>query len=406
MPQHRTRCVKISWVHIGLRAFLFVTALVCYTATTADAQTLSVLYAFTGGANGSMPSDGVIRDSAGNIYGTTLTGGNHNYGTVFKLTPAGVQTVLYSFTGGTDGAYPAGSLIRDAAGNLYGATGTGGILSCNSGTGCGTIFKIDSRGTETVLFSFTGGNGGQFPMGGLVRDSAGNFYGTTDSGGTSNAGTVFRLDKNNNLTVLYSFTGVTFGPDGGYPNGALVRDSSGNLYGTTYSGGTYNGGTVFKVDSSGNETILHSFSGTDDGAYPSAGVIRDGAGNLYGATRIFGASNAGTVFEVSAAGQTTVLYAFTGGSIGSNDGNGPDGGLVRDGVGNLYGLTVAGGEFGWGVIYRIDPTGKETTLHSFRGGRDGKIPTGSLTRDSKGRLYGVANQGGSGGQGNVFRLTP
>jgi uncharacterized repeat protein (TIGR03803 family) len=405
MPQHRTRCAKISWTLIRVRTFLFAAALAVSAANIADAQTLSVLYAFTGGANGSLPSDGVIRDSAGNIYGTTRTGGTHDYGTVFKLTPAGVQTVLHSFTGGTDGGYPAGSLIRDAAGNLYGAADTGGILSCSPGLGCGTIFKIDSRGKETVLFSFTGGTSAQFPRGGLVRDGAANFYGTSETGGTANAGTVFRLDKNNNLTVLYSFTGVNGGPDGGYPNGALVRDSSGNLYGTTSAGGTDNFGTVFKIDPSGNETILHSFV-YSEGANPAAGVIRDGAGNLYGATRIFGANNAGTVFEVSAAGQTTVLYAFTGGSIGSNDGNTPDGGLVRDGAGNLYGVTALGGTYGYGIIYKIDPSGRETTLHSFTSGLDGQIPDGSLTRDSKGNLYGVANQGGKRGQGTVFRLTP
>lgn len=405
MPQHRTRFARASWKHVSVRAFLFAAALAFSAANIADAQTFSTLYSFTGGANGMLPRDGVIRDSAGNIYGTTWTGGTYDNGTVFKLTPAGVQTVLYSFTGGTDGGYPAGSLVRDAAGNLYGATSSGGLLSCSSGNGCGTIFKIDSTGKETVLYSFTGGNSGQVPRGGLVRDNAANFYGTTDSGGTSNGGTVFRLDTNSNLSVLYSFTGINGGPDGAFPNGALVRDSSGSLYGTTNYGGAYGFGTVFKIDPSGNETILHSFIDTE-GAYPWAGVIRDAAGNLYGTTSVFGANNAGTVFEISAAGQTTVLYAFTGGSVGSNDGNTPDGGLVRDGVGNLYGLTEFGGKFGFGTIYRIDPAGKETTLHAFRGGRDGKIPTASLTRDSKGRFYGVANQGGSGGQGNVFRLTP
>lgn len=396
MPQHRTP-------HATVRTFLLAATLILSAANIADAQGFSVLYSFKGGANGSLPGAGVIRDSAGNVYGTTLTGGTYNYGTVFKLTPAGAQTVLYSFTGGTDGAYPNG-VVRDAAGNLYGATGTGGILSCNSGTGCGTIFKIDSTGKETVLFSFTGGNGGQFPIGSLVRDSASNFYGAA-SGGTSNGGAIFRLDQNNNLTVLYSFTGANGGTDGAAPTGSLARDSSGNLYGTTVFGGTYGFGTVFKIDPSGNENILHSFIDSE-GANPVAGVIRDAAGNLYGTTKIFGAHNAGSVFEVSAAGQTTILYAFAGGNFGSTDGNSPDGSLVRDSAGNLYGLTELGGAYGFGTLYRIDPSGKETTLHSFTSGVDGLDPTGPLIRDSKGRIYGVANQGGKSGQGNVFRFTP
>jgi uncharacterized repeat protein (TIGR03803 family) len=314
----------------------------------------------------------------------------------------GVETLLYTFTGGPDGAYPAGSLVRDASGNLYGVTSQGGLLSCKAyPLGCGTIFKVDSSGKETVLYSFSGGSDGAIPTGSLLRDSAGNLYGTTQSGGRSNGGVVFRLDPNNNLTVLYNFR--FFRGYGASPNGALVRDTSGNLYGTTYAGGgPVFCGTVFKISQSGVGSVLHSFDGTD-GCGPRAGLTPDDAGNLYGTTEGTIAFK-GTAFKLSFdSGMTTVLHTF--GSTNS-DGCYPDGALVRDSAGNLYGNTLSCGDAGHGTTYKIDPGGTETILYNFTGQTDGWNPWGTLAIDPKGTLYGVTNRGGADGQGEVFKLTP
>jgi uncharacterized repeat protein (TIGR03803 family) len=250
----------------------------------------SVLHNFTGGADGGDPYGGVILDAQRNSYGTASEGGESNNGVVFKIAPSGHETVLYSFTGGADGASPYGSLLRDAAGNLYGTTFAGGT------SGAGVVFKINSSGEETVLYSFTGGDDGGYPLGGLVRDSAGNLYGTTDGGGVSSAGVVFKIDPSGRETVLYSFTG---GDDGGYPEWVtLARDAAGNLYGTTVFGGTGNAGVVFKIDTYGRETVLHSFTGGDDGGSPYAGVILGPQGQLYGTTPFGGKENIGVVFEI------------------------------------------------------------------------------------------------------------
>jgi uncharacterized repeat protein (TIGR03803 family) len=209
---------------------------------------------------------------------------------VFKIDGAGNYTVLYSFTGGVDGGSPLAGLIFDSKGNLYGTTIGGGALSA------GVVFKVDTSGNETVLYSFTGGADGGFPFGGVVLDSKGNLYGTTNGGGASGAGVVFKIDKSGSETVLYSFTG---GNDGAYPLWVtLARDAAGNLYGTTVGGGTSNAGVVFKVDTSGNETVLYSFTGGDDGGNPRVGVTLGPDGNLYGTADSGGASSAGAVFEI------------------------------------------------------------------------------------------------------------
>jgi uncharacterized repeat protein (TIGR03803 family) len=255
----------------------------------------TVLHRFTGGADGALPHAGLVRDQAGNLYGTTTLGGDSNSGVVFKLDPTGKLTVLHSFTGVADGLNPFAGLIRDAAGNLYGTTQWGGdVTTCNS-LGCGTVFMLDPTGNETVLYRFRGGGDGESPFAGLVRDRAGNFYGTTVGGGASNHGTVFQLDNTGKETVLYSFAGP-IKRDGALPEAGVVRDATGNLYGTTFRGGGGTYGTVFKVDTSGKETVLHQFTGGADGAYPS-GLIRDRAGNLYGTT--YGSSNNGTVFKIT-----------------------------------------------------------------------------------------------------------
>ena len=268
-------------------AIVLVPAILATGSAQAQTYTFSVLHTFTGSPDGAVPDGGLVRDAQGNLYGTTVLGGAYNYGTVFKLDTTGKETVLYSFTGtGGDGANPYAGLVRDAQGNLYGTTNDGGA-SGGAPFGWGTVFKVDTAGTETVLYSFTGPPDGAVTYAGLVRDAQGNLYGTTWSGGAYDAGTAFKVDTAGTETVLHSFSGT--GGDGSEPFAGLVRDAQGNLYGTTVLGGDTacnppNGcGTVFKVDTSGSETVLYAFTGAD-GAGPEAGLVRDAQGNLYGAT--------------------------------------------------------------------------------------------------------------------------
>jgi len=368
-----------------------------------------VLYSFKGGADGSVPTSSVVRDAAGNLYGTTFYGGNatclDGCGTVFKVDATGKETVLYRFTGGADGSAPNAGLIRDNAGNLYGTTGSGFPLTCSSAS-CGTVFKLDATGVETVLHTFTGPPDGSAPEAVLVRDANGNLYGTTLYGGdVSNCGlgcgTVFKLDSSGNETVLYSFIDAA---DGGLPSAGVIRDGAGNLFGTTVGGGASNSGTLYKIDATGKETVLYSFTGGADGGSPFAGLVAVGA-KVYGTTGSGGAYGYGTVFKVdkvNKSGKETVLYSFTGGADGYN----PSAGLVRDAAGNLYGTTSGGGFSNYGTVYKIDATGKRTLLYSFTGGADGQHPFAGLIRDAAGNLYGTAEFGGAFGLGTVFKLAP
>ena len=310
---------------------------------------------------------------------------------------AGTETLLYSFVGGpTDGADPQGTLALDSAGNLYGTTYGGGAY------GVGTVFEISASGTESVLYSFAGGaTDGARPRGSLIMDSAGNLYGTTSAGGASGLGTVYALSPTGSEAVLYSFAGGA--TDGQVPLGHLVMGSSGSLYGTTSAGGTYDLGAVFEVSPSGTETVLYSFAGgTQDGAYPRAGLIMDSAGDLFGTTSAGGADDLGTVFEISASGTESVLYSFTGGTA---DGSDPNGGLLMDGAGNLYGTTSAGGARDLGTVFEISASGTESVLYSFVGGTtDGSSPTAGLILDGAGNLYGMTSAGGVSDVGAVFEI--
>jgi uncharacterized repeat protein (TIGR03803 family) len=356
------------------------------TVQPVQAQTYKVLYTFQGAASGdgSGPQAGLVRDSSGNLYGTTTLGGGLNRGTVFKVEISGHTSVLHYFRG-RDGAEPLAGLIRDPAGNLYGTTWSGGA------SGFGTVFKVRKTGKGVVLYAFKGGaTDGRGPLAGLVRDASGNLYGTTFGGGTSNLGVVFRLDPIRTETVRYSFLG---GTDGWGPEAGLVRDSAGNLYGTTGGGGASGGyGTVFKLDPSGIETVLYAFAGGMDGINPQAGVVRDAWGNLYGTTSAGGdlTCNCGTVFKLDTAGTETVLYRFTG-----TDGSVPVAGVVRDAKGNLYGTTSRGGAFGYGTVFKLDKADALTVLHSFTRGADGATPNAGLVFDTAGNLYGTASQGGA-----------
>ncbi|MGB9232941.1 MAG: choice-of-anchor tandem repeat GloVer-containing protein [Terriglobales bacterium] len=333
-------------------------------------------------------------------------------------------SVLHSFTGPPDGAAPHADVVEDAQGNLYGTTGYGGDSACNAPYGCGTAFKLDASGNETVLHAFTGPPDGSSPLAeGLVLDAQGNLYGTTYGGGASNDGTVFKLDTATGAeTVLHSFTGS---PDGSSPeSGGLTRDAKGNLYGATKQGGANGYGIVFKVDASGNESVLYSF--TTGGSGPGNLVsVLDAQGNLYGITFIGGdltcnaPNGCGTVFKLDTAGNMTVLYAFTGsGGDGANPGK-----LVLDAQDNLYGGTEYGGDLscnspnGCGTVYKLAPPvppsvpWTETVLYSFTGGADG-YSSGGLMLDAQDNLYGGTEYGGDlscnspNGCGTVFKLAP
>jgi uncharacterized repeat protein (TIGR03803 family) len=274
------------------------------------------LYNFdSAGGEGYEPQSGVTMASEGNLYGTTYYGGGtgcggFGCGIIYKLTPSGSATTLYTFTGGADGGQPYHSpILLDAAGNLYGTAGIGGDLTCPLSQGCGTVWELDSSGKFTVLYTFTGGTDGASPTAGLVMDPSGNLYGDASGGGELSCsapygcGVVFEIDSSGKFTVLYTFTGGS--NDGAGPVATLLRDSAGNLYGTTVGGGDQSCGlgsgcgVVFKLASSGNETILHIFTGgTTDGEYPENALVTDGKGNLYGTTYEGGSANGGIIFAV------------------------------------------------------------------------------------------------------------
>jgi uncharacterized repeat protein (TIGR03803 family) len=351
-------------------------------------------------------------------------------GTVFAVTPNGGEGVLHSFQGGIDGALPSGNLIN-VGGSFYGTTNQGGGTGCgsngNPGAGCGTVFKVAPLGVESVLHSFQGGTDGANPSAGLVN-VGGTFYGTTFGGGGmgcggSGCGTVFKVTPNGIESVIYSFKG---GSDGALPLSDLIN-VGGTLYGTTQFGGGGMGcsggagcGTVFKVTPKGVESVLYSFKGGSDGANPQGRLINV-SGTLYGTTYGGGATGpgcasngCGTVFKVTLTGVESVLHSFQGGSDGAN----PNAGLVNVG-GTLYGTTTQGGdgtgvgcaEGGCGTVFKVTPKGVESVVHS-QGGSDGASPSGDLI-NVLGTLYGTTNQGsgtGCGGPGNgcgtVFKVTP
>jgi uncharacterized repeat protein (TIGR03803 family) len=348
------------------------------------AGTERILYSFGANAtDGQEPYAGVMVDSAGNVYGTTQTGGANGLGTVFKITAAGTETILHSFgASAVDGQTPRAGVIMDSAGNLYGTTSKGGANQI------GTVFRIEAAGTETILYSFGArANDGMDPLGGLIMDSAGNLYGMTSVGGSGGTGTVYKIDPSGTETILYSFgIGNT---DGAAPYGGLIIDSGGNLYGTTTQGGAYFEGIVFRLSASGTETILHSFGASPtDGLVPTAGLIMDSAGNLYGTTGQGGVNVSGTVFKIDTAEKETIIYAFnpTSADPGSP---GPNMGLMMDGNASFYGTTT-------GTVFKLNATGTKSILHVFgETPTDGLSPFAGLAVDSAGNLYGTTVNGGA-----------
>jgi uncharacterized repeat protein (TIGR03803 family) len=408
---------KIRTVSGFLVGLLGLVPVLCMSRSAA-AQAFTELYAFNTSGNlsdGGSPEAGVTRDAAGNLYGTTFFGGVGTgcdiyfagCGTVFKVDTSGTETVLHSFGGAHDGWNPTARLILDESGNLYGTTGYGGAH------GYGTVFKVDKAGNETIIHSFAGGTEGDRPNAGLVEDAAGNLYGTTQYGGRGcdgrGCGTVFRISPDGRETVLYRFADL---PDGASPMGGVALDASGNIYGTTWLGGAYSFGTVFKIDICGREKVLHSFAGGSDGANPLDAPVLDKAGNMYGTTASGGASGTtplglGTLFKVDTAGHESIVYTFTGGSDGAN----PYAHLLADAAGNLYGTATSGGVTGNGTVFEFSDGGL-TPLYGFSSpnsngeNADGQYPMGGLITDSAGNLYGTTVQAGTNGWGSVFELQP
>ena len=395
-------------------AVLFVLTVAAIPA--AQAQTFSVIHDFSG-TDGFAPYAGVTLDAAGNLYGTTSQSFTGD-GTAFQLKRSHgnwVLNSLFTFTG-TNGAYPFAGIVFGPDGALYGTTNSGG-LGKGFGvvynlrpprTACKSAL---CPWTETVLYPFTGGSDGSGPsLGNPVFDKNGNLYGTTQLGGDLacsppyGCGTVYQLTPSASgwtESVLYSFSG---GNDGSEPASGVILDEAGNLYGITYQGGGIGCGgrgcgTVFQLSPSGSgwkETILYSFTGGSDGGNPYGGLIFDQSGNLYGTTLFGGSGGGGTVFELSPSGggwTFTLVYALTGYDAG------PVGSLAMDGAGNLYGTTNANGAYGNGSVFKLQPSNGGwiyTTLHDFTyRGPDGSLPVAGPTVDAKGNVYGTTSQGGT-----------
>lgn len=365
----------------------------------AGAVTFQTLHAFTDIADGGDPDAGVILDQAGALYGTTSQAGLGDEGTAYRLDPVTKQlTVLHAFGGGADGGSPMAGLVADSAGLLYGTTNAFGAKDY------GTVFKLDPATHKlTTLHAFSDGGDGASPTAGLVLDRNGMLYGTTSSGGTYGSGTVFKLDPVTKvLTTLHPFSD---GADGGFPTGNLMLDPSGLLYGTTGAGGAHSDGIAFKLDPVTKKlTVLHDFSGGADGSVPVGSLVRDQTGLLYGTTRSGGASGVGVAYRLDPVSRTLVtLHNFSGG----NDGANPAAGMVFGLAGLLYGTTYGAGAHGHGTLFELNlGTRKLATLHAFADGADGGEPVDVLAVAPSGTLYGTASGGGAHGAGVVFKLTP
>jgi uncharacterized repeat protein (TIGR03803 family) len=434
-----SRKIPIAWTVV-----LAMFAMTMFSAgTRAAAQTEKVLHNFSyieNGKDGNQPQGGLVSDDAGNLYGTTIYGGTGlcgdgaggvvGCGIVFELIPqtggGWKEQVIHNFIfNGKDGQAPNAGLIFDAAGNLYGTTADGGTGPCSiSGaySGCGTVFELTPRSggwSETTLhnFDFNGlGKDGQTPLGRLVFDASGNLYGTTQEGGVYGLGTVFELMPKSGgwaETILHNFGN---GKDGGsQPVYGLIFDTAGNLYGTA-AGGANGEGMVFELTpKSGGwaETVLHSFNNDGaDATDPEGSLVFDAAGNLYGTTFSGGSVGGGTVFQLTPVGggiwTETILHNFGNGGDGANPGAA---GLIFDASGNLYGTTLEGGTYDYGTVFELLPAGAglwiETILHSFnRNVRDGIRPVAGLIFETSGNLYGITQGGGVYGNGTVFEVTP
>jgi len=372
--------------------------------------TLNTLVNFNGTNGGAPVTGNLIADASGNLFGTTSEGGAFGKGTVFEIAHGSHHlTTLVSFSG-PDGASPSGTLTIDASGDLFGTTVGGGAF------GNGTVFGILNThsgyaSTPTTLVSFTGGFDGASPSGTLTIDASGDLFGTTFRGGQLGNGSVFEITKTSlgydpNPITLASFT-----TDGVLPMSGVIADASGNLFGTTFRGGQFDDGTVFELVKSGNSytlTTLVAFNGTN-GAHPQGSLIFDASGNLFGTTHDGGATNDGTVFAILNTGSGYASTPTTLVSFNGADGSGPlSGSLVIDANGDLFGTTQFGGATNGGTVFEITKTGlgydpTPTTLVSFNG--PGSPDPGGLFADAHGNLFGTTFLGGSLGNGSVYEIT-
>ena len=408
MPQRHATCsASVNRAPGFFAAVMAVFLLLASLSQLAESQTYKVIYNFTNiGTDGATPYAGPTLDRAGNLFGTTNTGGRFGSGSVYELSPSGdswTYRSMHSFFGQADGAGPAFGSLAIWNGELFGTTEGGAFF--------GTAFKVgpcknNNVCPESVVHGFGLKTDGQEPIGGVVFDKAGNFYGTTLLGGTSGNGTVFQIKPSGIEHVLYSFT---VGIDAVNPAAAVTVDDHGNLYGTTSFGGVNGVGAVYKLThtrSGWTESVLYSFQGLNDGQNPVGGLILDKAGNLYGGTFDGGANGGGTVYELSpSAGgwNLTVLYSFTGGYGGLYNK------LTFDTKGNLYGILNGESANGLGSVFKLtrhDGGWTYTDLHDFAGGSDGGLPYCQLAVDAQGNIFGTAFVGGSNNQGIVFEITP
>jgi len=402
-----------------LIVIVIVLAIASLTVSSASGSTTEVIYSFAGGQDGEYLDTDLVMDSAGNIYGTSVQGGDFGSGTVFQLSPSGsgwTHTVLYSFRGGRDGGEPYKGVTLDAQGNLYGTAVTGGGGSCEGG--CGVAFKLTHSGgswTQSVIHYFSGGNDGSGPGSGLTFDQHGNLYGMTPTGGAYGLGVVYQLRPQTNggwrLNVVHAFTGGDDGSSGSA--GRLILDRAGNLYGVTTVGGANGDGVAFEITRSLNGWTLlplYAFKDQPDGALPYGGLIFDRAGDLYGTTYYAGVYDVGTVYKLTHANgswRETVLYSFKGGT----DGSSPISTLVSDPAGNLYGTTSDGGTgCACGVIFKlargVNGSWIESVPYRFPGAPNAGFSYNGMVADSAGNFYGATTHGGPANDGTIYKFTP
>ena len=370
------------------------------TVVSLPAQTFTTLVSFNS-TNGAYLRSALVQGTDGRFYGTASAGGASNDGTVFRTSASGTLIVLHNFDY-NDGSGAAATLLQGSDSNFYGTTFGGGAHND------GTIFKINARSEFAVLHSFDVTNG-QGPDAALMQAANGNFYGTTLGGGEFNEGEVFEVIPTGRLSTLYSFCALANCPDGDGSFAALVQGPNEELYGTAFLGGASNAGTIFKINAAGMLTTIYNFcSQLDcaDGQYPYNGLIQGTDGNFYGTTYGIGAhGNGGTVFKLTPAGTLTTLYSFCAQAT-CTDGAEPIGGVIQGTDGNLYGTTVVGGT-GDGTLFQLTPAGVLTTLHTFCSQpacADGYAPEASLMQATNGTFYGTTYTGGSNDAGTIFSL--